>query len=110
MNLKTISELLKQQQAELHQRGVKSLAVFGSVARGEADVGVGIEKAAMQVQNVEFIPLQKERYDLVLLRHDLNKPHFQTLLSILRSPAFRKEIDSMGGYDVSRMGDIMAEV
>ena len=92
------------------QEETSHLAIASAVGRGEADVGVGIEKAAMQVQNVEFIPLQKERYDLVFLRHDLDKPHFQTLLSILRSPGFRKEIDSMGGYDVSRMGDIMAEV
>ncbi len=92
------------------QEETSHLAIASSVARGEADVGVGIEKAAMQVQNVEFIPLQKERYDLVLLRHDLDKPHFQLLLSILRCPAFRKEIAGMGGYDVSRMGDVMAEV
>lgn len=92
------------------QEETSHLAIASSVARGEADVGIGIEKAAMQVQNVEFIPLQKERYDLVLLRHDVDKPHFQTLLSILRSPAFRKEIASMGGYDVSQMGNIMAEV
>ena len=92
------------------QEETSHLAIASSVSRGEADVGVGIEKAAMQVQNVEFIPLQKERYDLVLLRHDLDKPHFQTLLSILRSPVFRKEIASMGGYDVSQMGDIMAEL
>jgi len=93
-----------------NQEETSHLAIASAVARGEADVGVGIEKAAMQVQNVEFVPLQKERYDLVLLRHDLDKPHFQILLSILRSPAFHKEIDSMGGYDVSRMGDIMAQV
>ena len=47
MNLKTVSKLLKQQQAELRQRGVKSLAVFGSVARGEAtpssDIDVLVE-------------------------------------------------------------------
>jgi len=92
------------------QEETSHLAIASAVARGEADVGVGIEKAAMQVQNVEFIPLQKERYDLVFLRRDLDKPHFQALLSILRSPGFRKEIHSMGGYDVSRMGDIIAEV
>lgn len=92
------------------QEETSHLAIASCVARGEADVGVGIEKAAMQVQNVEFIPLQKERYDLVLLRHDLDKPQFQTLLSILRSPDFRKEIAGMGGYDVSQMGDVMAEV
>jgi predicted nucleotidyltransferase len=36
MNLKSVSILLIDHQDELHQRGVKSLAVFGSVARGEA--------------------------------------------------------------------------
>lgn len=92
------------------QEETSHLAIASAVARGEADVGLGIEKAAMQVQNVEFIPLQKERYDLVMLRHDLDKPHFKALLSILRSPAFRNEIAGMGGYDVSQMGDIIAEV
>ena len=36
MELKTVSGLLKHHQADLRQRGVKSLAVFGSLARGEA--------------------------------------------------------------------------
>lgn len=92
------------------QEETSHLAIASCVARGETDVGIGIEKVAMQVQNVEFIPLQKERYDLVLLRHDLDKPPFQALLSILRSPIFRNEVAGMGGYDVSRMGDIMAEL
>jgi len=86
------------------------LAVASSVARGEADVGVGTEKAAMQVKNVEFIPLQKERYDMVLLKADLEKPHFQVLLSVLKSKAFQNEVDGMGGYDISRMGEVIAEI
>jgi len=86
------------------------LAIASAVAQGNADVGLGIEKAAMQVEKVEFIPLQKERYDLVLLRQDLDKPQFQGLLAILRSPEYRKEIAGMGGYDISQMGNIMAEV
>ena len=36
MNLKTVSSLFKRHQADLRQHGVKSLAVFGSLARGEA--------------------------------------------------------------------------
>ncbi|MFA5873989.1 MAG: hypothetical protein WC832_08480 [Anaerolineales bacterium] len=36
MNLKTVYALFKRHQADLRQRGVKSLAVFGSLARGEA--------------------------------------------------------------------------
>ena len=86
------------------------LAVASCVARGDADVGVGTEKAAMQVQNAEFIPLQKERYDMVILKQDLEKPHFQALITILRSNAFQQEVAGMGGYDLSRMGDVMAEL
>lgn len=86
------------------------LAVASYVARGAADVGLGVEKAAMQVRNLEFVPLQKERYDLVLLRRDLDKPHFQALLAALSSPAFREEVAGMSGYDISRMGERIAEI
>jgi putative molybdopterin biosynthesis protein len=86
------------------------LAVASCVARGEADVGLGIEKAARQVSSVEFVPLQRERYDLVIRKEDLSKPHFQAVLSGLKSPDFKKEIQGMGGYDISQMGDIIAEI
>jgi len=45
---------------------LSNLAVASTVARGEADVAVGNEKVALQVQDVEFIPLQKERYELII--------------------------------------------
>ncbi len=86
------------------------LAVASCVARGDADVGLGTEKAAMQVQGVEFIPLKKERYDLIVLNRDINQNHRDVLLEILRSNEFRKEIEGLGGYDVSRMGEIIAEL
>lgn len=86
------------------------LAVASCVARGGADVGVGTEKAARQVQNVEFIPVQNERFDMVFLKQDLEKPHFQAVLTILQSKAFQNEVSGMGGYDISRMGEVMAEI
>lgn len=85
------------------------LAVASCVARGSADVGLGIEKAALQVREIDFIPLQKERYDLVIRKEDAIKPHFQALLSILRSIDFRNEVAGMGGYDLTHTGQIMAE-
>jgi putative molybdopterin biosynthesis protein len=94
-----------------YEREVSShLAVASAVARGEADLGVGIEKAASQVQDIEFIPMQKERYDLVMRQEDLALPHFQILLDILRSANFREEIQGMGGYDLSRTGQLIAEL
>ncbi|SDG27670.1 helix-turn-helix transcriptional regulator [Desulfosporosinus hippei] len=86
------------------------LAVASKVARGEADVGLGIEKVAMQFVNLDFIPLHKERYDLVMRLEDVERPHFQALISILRSSAFRNEIQGIGGYDISQMGEIISEV
>ena len=86
------------------------LAIASKIARGEADVGLGIEKVAMQFINLDFIPLHKERYDIVIHQEDLERPHFQALISILKSPSFRKELMGIGGYDISRMGEIIAEV
>lgn len=86
------------------------IAVASAVARGIADVGLGSEKAALQVPGVDFIPLKKERYDLVVYKNDLEKSNFQTLLSILRSDEFKDEVQGMGGYDTSKMGEIMGEL
>jgi hypothetical protein len=77
MDLKTIPKLLKQHPAELHQRGVKSLAVFGSVARGEAtpssDIDVLVE-FDRPVGLFEFIRLKLFLEDLTGCRVDLVTP------------------------------------
>lgn len=82
-------------------------AVAAKVASGEADVGVGSMKAASVVAGVEFIPLIKERYDLVLLDQPENTVLIQTVLDILRSDAFRHELSMISGYDLSETGKIM---
>lgn len=92
------------------QEELSHLSVASAVARGDADVGVGIEKVAMQVNDIEFIPMQKERYDLIIRQEDVEKPYFQQLLMVIRSKAFKQEVLGMGHYDVSLMGEIIAEV
>ena len=42
------------------------LALASAVGRGEADVAVGTEKIARQVDNIDFVPMKRERYDLVV--------------------------------------------
>lgn len=85
------------------------LAIASTVARGEADMGIGNEKAAQQVKEVDFIPLQKERYDLVMKKEDYGKPHFKAVLEILRSSAFKLELEGIGGYDLNDTGKIVSE-
>lgn len=86
------------------------LAVASAVSSGKADIAVGSEKIARQVDNIEFIPLQKERYDLVIRKEDMDTVEMQTLLKIIRSEAFKNEFGHIGGYDTSDMGKIVAEV
>jgi putative molybdopterin biosynthesis protein len=86
------------------------LAVASAVSSGKADVAVGNEKIAKQVDGIEFIPMKKERYDLVFRKEDLLTPEIQTMLNIIRSEAFQSEFDAIGGYDTSEMGKIVAEI
>lgn len=85
------------------------LTVASIVASGKADVAIGTEKIARQVDGIDFIPIKKERYDLVLRREDENQYEMQSLLNIIRSQAFQEEFSQIGGYDTKDMGKIIAE-
>lgn len=85
------------------------IAVASIVARGEADFGLGNEKACLQVQGIEFIPIQKEQYDLIVKNEDLNQPVFDAVFSILRSQEFKLELQGLGGYDLTELGKIIAK-
>lgn len=84
------------------------LAVASNVGRGDADVGIGNKKAAMQVETIDFIPLHTERYDLIIKKSDLNNPIYQNIISILSSEKFKNELEGIGGYDLKDLGKIMA--
>lgn len=79
------------------------------VARGKGDFGIGIEKVAKQIDNIDFIPLQKERYDLVIKTNDLEKPIYKQILNIINSDDFKDELEGLGGYDLKDTGKIIAE-
>ncbi len=82
------------------------LAVASAVSRGEADVALGNEKASMQVRGIEFIPLQKERYELVMLKEDMDLPPFKAVIEILQSQELKKEMQGLGDYDLTELGSI----
>lgn len=86
------------------------LTAASAVSSGKADVAVGIEKIARQVDNMDFIPLKKERYDLVVKKEAFNTQEITNMLSIIRSAEFKKEFGNIGGYDTSEMGTVVAEL
>lgn len=82
------------------------LAVASTVARGIADVGLGIQKAALQVRGIDFIPLQLEPYELVIRKDDLARPAIQRVIEVVNSTAFKNEVQGLGDYDLSKIGQI----
>ena len=87
-----------------HHEEYTHMAVAAAVLSNAADTGLAVLSAA-QALNLDFVPVGSERYDLAILERYYTDPMFQALLGIIRDDtAFRDQIKSMGGYDVSDMG------
>jgi putative molybdopterin biosynthesis protein len=85
------------------------LAVAAAVAGGRVDVGLGVLSAARAL-GMDFIPLQNEQYDLVIPREFYDSALLQPMLTLIRSAAFKRKVEALGGYDVSSMGEVVAEL
>ncbi len=85
------------------------LAVAAAVAGGRADVGLGILSAARAL-GLDFVPLLSEQYDLVIPSEHYETERVQFVLEVIRGDAFRMEVDALGGYDTSTMGQVVAEL
>ncbi len=77
-----------------------------AIRDGHADAGVAI-KAAARGCGLTFIPLARERLDLVMHRRDYFEPGVQALLSLARGPAFAAQAVTLGGYDVTGNGRVV---
>ncbi len=84
------------------------LGVAVAVATQQADVGLGIAAAA-KLLGLEFIPLFQERYDLLVRKDFFSSRAFALILEVLRDRAFRDKVAGLGGYEVSRMGELLYE-
>lgn len=79
------------------------LAVASAITRGEADVALGIEAAARSC-GLDFLPLFRERYDLVMPKGNYDSKLFAPLLELIASQDFRNVVDQVGGYDTAQTG------
>jgi molybdate-binding protein len=85
------------------------LEVAEAVARGQADAGPGI-MAVARALGLDFLPIQEERYDLVIPLEFLNAPAVQAMLDVAVSRPFQEELAALGGYDSSKAGKVVAEL
>jgi len=110
------SRLLLAHLLEQEGLGLDDLALTEETARGETDLGLAILEgraeagfaieAAARTLKLDFIPLVRERYDLLIGRRDYFEAPFQDLLGFARSDAFRERAAQMGGYDISGLGTV----
>ena len=80
------------------------MAVATTVASGIADAGLGILSAG-RAMDLDFIPIAKERYDLVIPLIHFEGEKIQRVIETIRSDEFKKMVLRMGGYDVSKTGE-----
>lgn len=86
------------------QNAASHLDVAHCIAVGQADSGIGVRSAA-RLAGLDFIPLQEERYDLVIpTPYITSHPALANFLDALVSRPFRTEIEALGGYDTRQTG------
>jgi putative molybdopterin biosynthesis protein len=73
------------------------------VQSGQADCCIAT-RAAARVFGLGFIPLVSERYDLAMRRQHLDMPGIQAVLDTLSRSNYRRELESLGGYDTRAAG------
>jgi molybdenum cofactor synthesis domain-containing protein len=85
------------------------MAVAVDVLSGAADCGMGIYAAAKAL-DLDFVPMVREQYDLVIPSALLNQAGIQAVLETISSRHFRERVTSLGGYDPSKSGQLWMEV
>jgi molybdate-binding protein len=72
-----------------------------------ADVGIAIRSAAL-AYGLEFIPLVSEKFDLAFAEEGMKEPQMERLIDTVNSRSFRRELESMGGYETRQTGEMEA--
>ncbi|RQD73051.1 substrate-binding domain-containing protein, partial [Desulfonatronospira sp. MSAO_Bac3] len=68
-----------------------------------ADCGLGI-KAAAQALGLDFVPLARERYDLLIPADFIQDDKVVQVINLLHSRDFKAGIESLGGYETTLTG------
>ena len=77
-----------------------------NILSGEADTGVAT-KALASLLNLDFIPIVRERFDMICDQSVFFQKGVQALVAELSSELFRKRCSHLGGYDFSESGKII---
>ena len=79
------------------------LAVAAAIAAGRADTGMGI-LAAARAFGLDFVPVAREPYDLVMRTSVLDDELMAPLWELLERPDFQNGVEKLGGYSCAETG------
>ncbi|MFH1930183.1 MAG: molybdopterin biosynthesis protein [Pseudomonadota bacterium] len=85
------------------------MTVAVDVLSGAADCGMGIFAAARAL-DLDFVPMVREQYDLVIPSAMVEQPNIKVVLDTIRSRHFRERVAALGGYDPSKSGELWREI
>ena len=84
----------------------KHLDVGFDILAGRADAGIGI-KPVSSILNLDFIPLRRERYDLLITKERFFDKGIQLFLGLLHEPHFHLIAKKFAGYDTALSGKMV---
>jgi len=82
------------------------MAVAAAVQSDGADAGLGVLSAA-KAMDLDFVPIGNEEYDFAIGAEFLELPHVRSFIGVLKSPAFLRKLEELGGYTAGRCGEIV---
>ncbi|EFL51765.1 molybdenum cofactor synthesis domain protein [Solidesulfovibrio fructosivorans JJ]] len=82
------------------------MAVAVNVKTGAADCGLGVYAAAKAL-GLDFVPLARERYDLVIPEALRDDPKIEAVISVIAGEAFKEQVRALGGYGTDWSGRVM---
>lgn len=82
------------------------MSVAAAVKKGNADTGLGVYSSAKAL-DLDFVEVAFEEYDFVTYQSFLELKEMQEFLKALKSSAFLKKLDALGGYSHEQIGEIV---
>lgn len=79
------------------------MAVAVAIASSLADTGLGIKSAAKAL-GLDFIPIEREEYDLVFRKEFYRSDLGQKLATVISSEDFKQAVLALDGYDTKKTG------
>ena len=76
-----------------------------AVVDGQAQATFGLEALA-RTFGLPFVPVTRERFDLLIDRKAFFDPPIQTLLRFARTDVFAAKARTFGGYDTTELGEV----